>query len=694
MSSVLGAFPAIVNRSVLSPLKILPKKFTSTRFTFGDSADPAQDSAASPPLFTSAKVSDLIKEVPSIESYSPHPLLPLGSLQTIYSAFADTVQVDVVHFKRHVLLLPDGGTLACDVSPPEFDEEGDGKRNTVVINHGLTGGSHESYVRHVIPPLVAAGYRCVVVNFRGCGQTPLSTPQLYSAAKTDDLRCGLLWVTKRFPSTSIVLIGFSLGANVVAKYLGEEGANTPVKGGMVLATPFDLKIGSDALASSALYDRVMSSNLTKKCAVHSGTIALDPAFHAPLRRLIDPKKYAAKYPEDVKQRGVKPGSLKWVDDTLTRLCGGHVAPYGGFPYDSADHYYTNNGSILLLDKVARPLLCLNSDDDPIVPMSMLKEAEQKVKKNSNVVLAITPGGGHLGLWTSPAYASKKETGPGAGSGTKPVRWLGPVAKEWVKAVFDAAEADGGKWRETTDLWSEGKVREVHDVEYDVLCEEEVKPFDFNESNGEEDAKASKERRKREAKADAKALKDELPAGLGSRLPSRVADGEPIGAKGVDTAGTTPSAVSSQGTSRQNSGAATPASFSSAPSSSSSTTSTTTKPVLPTRMAWLLTPLLPDYPLYHPLKPDEPPAFPAHAERRLKGTMRQCVSLPQVGFLELPESTRVAGVGKIFQGGISIEGLGTNVKGERVGAGEEGKKKGVWAQWKGSQPGQGRTVAGL
>lgn len=144
MSSVLGAFPAIVNRSVLSPLKILPKKFTSTRFTFGDSADPSEGPASSPPLFTAAKLAELIKEVPSIESYSPHPLLPLGSLQTIYSAFADTVQVDVVHFKRHVLLLPDGGTLACDVSPPEFDEEGDGKRNTVVINHGLTGGSHES----------------------------------------------------------------------------------------------------------------------------------------------------------------------------------------------------------------------------------------------------------------------------------------------------------------------------------------------------------------------------------------------------------------------------------------------------------------------------------------------------------------------------------------------------------------------
>lgn len=546
-------------------------------------------------------------------------------------------------------------------------------------------------VRHVIPPLIAAGYRCVVVNFRGCGQTPLSTPQLYSAAKTDDLRCGLLWVTKRFPSTSIVLIGFSLGANVVAKYLGEEGANTPVKGGMVLATPFDLKIGSDALASSALYDRVMSSNLTKKCAVHSGTIALDPALHAPLRRLIDPKKYASKYPEDVKQRGVKPGSLKWVDDTLTRLCGGHVAPYGSFPHESADDYYRKNGSILLLDKVARPLLCLNSDDDPIVPMSMLKEAEQKVKKNSNVVLAITPGGGHLGLWTSPAYASKKE------GGSKPVRWLGPVAKEWVKAVFDAAEADGGKWRETTDLWSEGKVRQVHDVEYDVLSEEEVKPFDFKEGlggsngGGEEDAKASKERRKKEAKADAKALKAELPAGLGSRLPSHVADGEPIGAKGADTAGTTPSA-SSQTTTRQSSGAATPASSASAPSSSSAPTSTSA--VLPSRMAWLLTRLLPDYPLYHPLKPDEPPAFPTHAERRQRGTMQQCVSLPQVGFLELPESTRVAGVGKVFQGGISIEGLGTNVKGERVGAGEEGKKKGMWAQWKGSQPGQGRTVAGL
>ena len=69
---------------------------------------------------------------------------------------------------------------------------------TVVILHGLTGGSNESYVRNAIAQLIksreegGASVRCVVVNFRGCAQTPLTSPQLYSACKITDLESALL----------------------------------------------------------------------------------------------------------------------------------------------------------------------------------------------------------------------------------------------------------------------------------------------------------------------------------------------------------------------------------------------------------------------------------------------------------------------------------------------------------------------
>jgi len=63
----------------------------------------------------------------------------------LFSAAANTVDEDVVTYKRRVLLLPDGGTLSIDISPPELaDDDLDGKIPTVVCLHGLTGGSHEA----------------------------------------------------------------------------------------------------------------------------------------------------------------------------------------------------------------------------------------------------------------------------------------------------------------------------------------------------------------------------------------------------------------------------------------------------------------------------------------------------------------------------------------------------------------------
>lgn len=637
MVTMLASIPIIVGRSFLAPLNVLPSRFSNTELIFPEETNYASSSTSAastsshsqehPRCFTSVPLRHLIAETPSIRSYYPHPLLPLGSVQTMYSAIADTVAVDEVHFKRHVLLLPDGGTIAVDVSPPEWDEaesEQGQKRQTVLLNHGLTGGSHESYVRHVIPPLVASGYRCVVVNFRGCGQTPVSSPQMYSAGKTDDLRCGLLWTLKRWKQTEIVLMGFSLGANVVAKYLGEAGDDTPVKGGIVLATPFDLKIGSDCLAKSALYDGVMSSNLTNKIGVHAGTLALDPTLREPLKRLLDPKSVDKEY---IKSRGagVKPKTLKWVDDTMTRLAGGHSGPYGEFPFDSADHYYNANGSIHKLGNVARPLLLLNSDDDPIVPRPILDKTKEAIQGNPNIVLGITRGGGHLGWWT---------TSKGRMLGKpKPRRWLGKVANEWVQQVFQASAAES-EYQQRTDPWKDGDVEEVQ-VEYELLSEEEVLPFDIKTF----EAKGSEDGNQKQAVDDAvKKIPDELKK---------------------------PTSSSTQTT----------------PSSEASASTSSPPPPLegPPRQAWLKTHLLKSYPLLHPLSHPNHSGVLLHPDQKegpLSGIMYQSKSLPQVGFLELKEESRVAGCGLIFQGGKDIPGQSTDTKGNKKVV-EKGGKKGLF-----------------
>jgi uncharacterized protein len=127
-----------------------------------------------------------------------------------------------------------------------------------VIAHGLTGGSHESYVRAILAPACSPvnqgglGYRGVVVNSRGCMHTsypiqlplinqlqgagvPITSPQLYSAGHTDDLRSALMYIAKLYPNAPLLGVGFSLGANILTRYIAEEGEHSRLASGCALA---------------------------------------------------------------------------------------------------------------------------------------------------------------------------------------------------------------------------------------------------------------------------------------------------------------------------------------------------------------------------------------------------------------------------------------------------------------------------
>jgi predicted alpha/beta-fold hydrolase len=86
----------------------------------------------------------------------------------------------------------------------------------------------------------------------------------FSAGYTDDIRCALAYVSKHLPDAPLVGVGFSLGANVLAKYFGEEGDATPLKGGAVLGCPWDLYKGHIELGKNLLgwtYSKAMARNL-------------------------------------------------------------------------------------------------------------------------------------------------------------------------------------------------------------------------------------------------------------------------------------------------------------------------------------------------------------------------------------------------------------------------------------------------
>lgn len=63
------------------------------------------------------------------------------------------------------------------------------------------------------------------MNCRGCANSEIKTPQMYSGGYTDDLRVALAHIQKRLaPNTPLVGIGFSLGSNILVKVFKKKNA--------------------------------------------------------------------------------------------------------------------------------------------------------------------------------------------------------------------------------------------------------------------------------------------------------------------------------------------------------------------------------------------------------------------------------------------------------------------------------------
>jgi predicted alpha/beta-fold hydrolase len=191
----------------------------------------------------SAPLQSLIsRECPAFKTpFYPTPWMTNGHIQTIYAALTARRYKSLVDYERVCLKTPDGGIIAVDWARGIPKTHLDTKKPTLIVLHGLTGGSHEAYVQSLILESEARGFQCVAFNFRGCSNSEITTPQLYSASYTLDLERVVHHVQSIIgPQALLYGAGFSLGANILLKYAGETGKDCPFSGLVSIANPFDL----------------------------------------------------------------------------------------------------------------------------------------------------------------------------------------------------------------------------------------------------------------------------------------------------------------------------------------------------------------------------------------------------------------------------------------------------------------------
>jgi uncharacterized protein len=299
--------------------------------------------------------------MPLIEhsSYAAPLSLLNGHVHTLVSALFR--KVDPIEYQRERIKTPDNDFLDLDWSCPGADR-------LAILSHGLEGNSTRPYMLGMARALNESGWDAVAWNYRGCSGEPNATPRLYHSGETSDLDCVVSHAVETKRYSHIALIGFSLGGNVVLKYLGERGdfLAPEVRGGVCFSVGCDLKSSAEQLAQP--HNWHLMSHFLRSLKVKI-------------------RQKMKQYPEllsDVNFEDIK--SFLDFDRRYT-------APLHGF--SSAEEYWEKCSSRQFLPNIRVPTLLVNALDDPMLRQESFPAEE--ARKSTFFTLETPKHGGHLGF---------------------------------------------------------------------------------------------------------------------------------------------------------------------------------------------------------------------------------------------------------------------------------------------------------
>jgi len=265
----------------------------------------------------------------------------------------------------------DGGVVILDWFETqellEARAEAHSKRVTVVIVPGICSHSESCYIRHFARMCNSHGLRSVVYTPRGCvGE--VKTPRMFTFGDTEDLRTALAHIKDcSTPEEQFVAVGFSLGANLVCKYLGEIGSTGEpgfFRCGVSISQGYNGALGIAHLQKAPFYEKGLVNRLKKLVRRNSHMFADHVDVDYILNQVTDIAEFDRHF--------------------TCRLW--------GFP--DPETYYARHSCVNYLEHVREPLLLLNALDDPLVTHEAIPF--DLTQHNSNIILATTEYGGHLG----------------------------------------------------------------------------------------------------------------------------------------------------------------------------------------------------------------------------------------------------------------------------------------------------------
>ena len=297
-------------------------------------------------------------------SFKPNLLLQNRHIQTIYSElFRPKIDLD---FTISEFTLSDGdfveiytlNTVHSFANTP-----------TVILFHGLAGSYNSPYIQGMMLALYEAGFNSKLMHFRGCANRDNIKERAYHSGDTRDALEFIQATKNENPHSNIYTIGYSLGANMLLKLLGELGETSLIAKAIAVSPPMDLKACADKMnrGFSKIYQKRLLNELKD---------ALDKKY----------TQFNMRKQLKLKREEIANLTSFWEYDEA------YTAPIHGFK--SAEDYYEQCSSKQYLKKIQTPTLIIHSQDDPFMTPEVIPSKEEL---SSSVTLELTQNGGHVGF---------------------------------------------------------------------------------------------------------------------------------------------------------------------------------------------------------------------------------------------------------------------------------------------------------
>jgi predicted alpha/beta-fold hydrolase len=303
--------------------------------------------------------SDLVSD--SYPSFAPRAPWWGADLQTLRNTLAPPAVGELRGVRRVELPLgdPNGDVLLGAL------QSGAPGRPLVVLVHGLGGSEESVYMQRSAAYFATRGDPVLRLNLRGAGPSLGRCAERYHAGRGEDFAAAMRSLPPELLASGLCVVGFSLGANMLLKLLGEGGHGLAIRAAASVSAPIDL-------------GRSCARIMQRRNAL----------YHAYLLRRLKAESLGMGDALDARERAVAMDA-----PTLYDFDDRFVAPRNGFAH--ADDYYTRCSASGFLAAIRVPTLVIHALDDPWIPGALYEEVDWNAHPALEPLLPRR--GGHVGF---------------------------------------------------------------------------------------------------------------------------------------------------------------------------------------------------------------------------------------------------------------------------------------------------------